>query len=288
MRVRPGGVRKKSVNVSTFRILVLAIALCGGLLALRPVSAAVIAEDGFAYTAGDLGGQNGGSGDWKDKWSADSELDVTLGSWGYTDSLGNALQVSGAHVELDSDPGGFKKAERTLNNKLGTGTSTVWFSIIVDGTGASEVHNVSLGDGLFFGQGIKNSGSTTWVLSDQDGLIQDTGQSSDGRAFLVVRIDFTSGDEDVWLWIDPDLDSTPATSAADASGVAKSFEADFVRAQLENFGNAGFDEVRLGDTFADVAPYTPAPIPEPGTLSLVGAGLVVLAASGRRRRGWRR
>ena len=164
MRVRPGGGRKKSVNVSTFRILVLAIALCGGLLALRPVSAAVIAEDGFAYTAGDLGGQNGGSGDWKDKWSADSELDVTLGSWGYTDSLGNALQVSGAHVELDSDPGGFKKAERTLNNKLGTGTSTVWFSIIVDGTGTSEVHNVSLGDGLFFGQGIKNTGSTTWGL----------------------------------------------------------------------------------------------------------------------------
>jgi hypothetical protein len=97
--------------------------------------------------------------------------------------------VSGEHVELDSDPGGSKKAERTLNNKLGTSTSTVWFSAIVDGSGASEIHNVSLGDGLIVGQGTKATGSTTWMLSDQDGLIQDTGQSSDGRAFLVVRID---------------------------------------------------------------------------------------------------
>ncbi|MBW2422487.1 MAG: hypothetical protein JRH19_28445 [Deltaproteobacteria bacterium] len=267
----------------TFRALVMLIALPGGLLASRSVSATVIAEDGFAYTTGDLNGENGGSGDWKDSWTGDSELDVTLGGWGYTDSLGNELLVSGEHIELDSDPGGYKKAERSMNDKVGVISETVWFSAILDGTASSEIHHISLSDGVSFGQGYKDQGATTWMLGDQDGLIQDTGLSSNARAFLVVRIDFTGGDEDVWLWVDPLLDSAPSTASADASGVAKSFEADKIFAHLESYGDAGFDEVRLGTSFVDVVPI--GSVPDPDTLTLLGAGLVLLAAVSRERRG---
>ncbi len=273
------------IGMSPVRVFLFAILIVGGLLAARPTSAVPVAQEGFAYPLGDLIGQNGGSGDWKDAWSADTELDIVLGSYSYTDSLGNTLATSGGHVALDSDPGGFKKAERSLNSKVGTIPETYWLGAILDGSASSSVNNISLGDGLIFGQGLKDSGTTTWGLADQTGLIADTSIAADARAFLVVRIDFTAGDENVWLWVDPLLSSAPLTSAAHASGTVNSFEADFLRAQLETFGAAGFDEIRLGLSFVDATPYTPPAIPQPGTGVLLGLGLIGLTvAPGRRPR----
>ena len=66
--------------------------------------------------------------------------------------MDKAIAAAGGHVALDSDPGGFKKAERSLNGKLGETPSTFWLSVVFSGSSASSVNNVSLGDGLFFGQ----------------------------------------------------------------------------------------------------------------------------------------
>ena len=92
----------------------------------------------------------------------------------------------------------------------------------------------------------------------------------------MLRIDFTAGDENVWLWVDPDLDAEPSAASADASGTAASFESDFVRVQLETPGVAGFDELRVGDLYADVSPFIVSP--EPNTFLLVALGLVGMAA----------
>ena len=267
----------RSAGPKTRLALILRVgATFAALVVSQPSSATVIADESFAYAAGDLNGANGGTGDWKSAWSAASELDVALGSYSYTDSLGNQLGVSGGHVELDSDPGGFKKADRTLNYKLGTIDETFWFGAIIDGALAASVNNIGLGDGLFFGQGTKDSGTTTWGLADQNGLIADTGIAADAAAFLLVRVDFTAaGDETVWLWVDPNLNLEPLLIDADASGAAASFEADFLRAQLETFGGAGFDELRLGTTFAEAAP-----LPEPHTSALIGLGLIASSIAG--------
>ena len=53
-----------------------------------PASAVPIAYDGFDYPVGELKDQNGGSGDWKEKWGGDDDLQVLAGGWGYTDSFG--------------------------------------------------------------------------------------------------------------------------------------------------------------------------------------------------------
>ena len=258
------------------RLLVPGIVLAA-LLAVR-AAAAPIAYDGFDYSPGDLVGQSGGTGDWKNSWSGDSDIDVILGGWSYVDSLGNSLEVSGNRIGLGSGSD-TKKVERQLNQKLGSVTETVWLSVLLQGSGGSDVTNISLGDGLFVGQGDKDSGSTTIWLSDQDGLIDDSGISAAAQSFLMVRVDFQAGDEDVWVWIDPNLDTEPGILTADASGTLKDFETDFVRAQLSN-PNSGLDEIRFGFNWFDALGKTP----EPDTALLLGLGLVGLSLHSRRRR----
>ena len=60
----------------SLRGLLMVLLLCGGLVVPRLAAAVIIADDGFAYAPGDLTGQNGGTGDWKDLWSADSEFSM--------------------------------------------------------------------------------------------------------------------------------------------------------------------------------------------------------------------
>ncbi|MBW2270704.1 MAG: PEP-CTERM sorting domain-containing protein [Deltaproteobacteria bacterium] len=241
-------------------------------------AAAPIAYDGFDYAPGPLVGESGGTGDWKSSWSGDSDVEVLTGGMSYVDSKGNSMSVTGNRIGLTS--GSItKKAERQLNDKVGSATETVWASFLLDGSSGSAVNNVSLGDGLFVGQGGKDSGSTNILLSDQDGLVADTGVSAATQLFLVVRIDFQAGDEDVWLWTDPDLDAEPDTGTAIASGTLKDFETDFVRAQLSNTAGA-IDELRFGFGWFDVLQESPEPV----TALLVGLGLIGLSAHSRRRR----
>ncbi len=244
------------------------------LLAVR-ASAAPIAYDPFDYATGDLVGQNGGDGDWSSAWTGDDTIDVVLGGFTYTDSLGNPLEVYGNRIAIASG-NKTKKVERQINQTIGATTETLWLSFILAGSSGSAVNNFSLGDGLFVGQGGKDSGSTNFRLSDRDGLIDDTGVSAASQAFLAVRVDFQAGNEDVWLWIDPDLDLEPSTASADASGTAKNFNTDFVRAQLSDT-SAGLDEVRFGYNWWEIVKS-----PEPETALLLGLGLAGLSFHSRR------
>ena len=258
------------------RLPLLTASLALALLGAGSATGAPIAYDGFDYSPGALEGNDGGTGDWKDKWSGDSDIEVVSGGWSYTDSLGQSLIVSGNRIGLDSGSD-TKKAERQITDKVGTTSETVWLSFLFEGSSATTINNVSIGDGLFVGQGGKDGGSSTIWLSDQDGLVGDTGISADSQSFLVARVDFTSGSEDVWLWVDPDLAAEPDIALADANGIAKEFEADFLRAQLSDT-SAGFDEIRFGYYWYEVL----AEAPEPSTALMLGLGLAGLSLHARR------
>lgn len=101
---------------------------------------------------------------------------------------------------------------------------------------------------------------------------------------IVLKFEFGAGSDSVSTWFfTEDQVMDEATFNANALTVTSTFDIDettlttlavgFTRA-----GNA-YDEIRIGDTFADV---TPAPIPEPSTLALVGLGLIGSAAILRR------
>ena len=91
------------------------------------------------------------------------------------------------------------------------------------------------------------------------------------------------------MYLDP-TDSTESnyTPAADIL-VASSDLAFSHHGAISNFTFSGgghipgsFDEVRWGETFADVTPFL-TPVPEPGTISLLALGLAGAAVMRRRR-----
>ena len=83
-------------------------------LLAHDASALLIAYDGFDYAAGNLKDQNGGTGDWADKWKGDDKIDVILGGNYYIDSVPNLLTSVGNHVELEAGQSTIKKVDRSL------------------------------------------------------------------------------------------------------------------------------------------------------------------------------
>ncbi len=217
---------------TTLDVLLAGLAVLCLAVAPERARAFPVAYDGFDYATGVLSGQNGGIGDWKNPWSGDSSIIVMSPGYTYTDSKSIPLDVVGNHIEIDADYGSVKTVNRYFNQTLGTITETFWMGAIIDGSTGSDIHNVSLGVGVYFGQGGKVTGSTTWQLSDQDGLVADTGIDASGSAFLVIRVDFMAGDEQAWLWVNPDLDVEPDLALADATCFVKAFESDFAQIQL--------------------------------------------------------
>ena len=232
--------------------------------------ASIIAAESFDYNNNQkLKDRNGGSGDWKTgnmgKWSGDNKLKIVApGTLSYTDFSGNTLNTSGGHVRNTHNS--TKKGERRLNNTKGSNGTSVWLGVLIEGaTGGSSSGrqtNVALANKFFVGQGSNSNSSTTWTLYDQDGQSFNSGVTAGGNtAFLAVQIDFSSGNDDAWLWINPDLDSTPNKSDA-ANGLSgssiKDFEFDKIELYFNRSSDGFIDELRVATSFGEISPFTAA------------------------------
>ena len=247
------------------RLIAGALAVLLGVSLASSAHAITASYEGFDYATGSLNGRNGGTGDWKDPWSGDSDIRVVSPGFTETDGGGNELTVSGNRVGKTGNA--VLKTVRTLNNETGASPETVWASVIIDGDGGNRIHNFSLGDGLFIGQGTKDSSTNRLGMSDQNGLLQNSTITPAGQHFLVLRVDFRSGNEHAWLWIDPSLTSEPSTASANASSTSVTdFKFAFVQIQVQRPNNTGIDEIRLGSSFADVTPPTASAVCGNGTV----------------------
>jgi autotransporter-associated beta strand protein len=278
-------------------------ALLAGLLMIPAVSqAAELAYEGFDYPtgSGNLSGQNGGSG-WNGAWmtvnngSADvvagsllagssAPADFDLRSTGNNHHLPNNRRVG---RKLDTSLTGPFASRRDANGRIGADGTTVYVSFLQQPNGTSayyefEFHRGDLGDpGRIAGIGNDQAGNNV-NLRAPNGTHTFVGTGSSSVNFYVVRIDFLLGNDNVFVYQNPASLTEPGVptltrlGAADMSFDGISFGA------FNNGRTVMHDEVRLGETWADVTvPAVSPPVftrqPRASSTGFVGGGIVLEA-----------
>jgi hypothetical protein len=93
------------------------------------------------------------------------------------------------------------------------------------------------------------------------------------QSLVVLRIDFLTNDfsngiytnDNIYMWINPQLGVEPSTNNVATNGIANGHDLSFNRLRFFAGAVSGSqaaaewycDEIRIGDTYADVTPYTP-------------------------------
>ena len=240
------------------RVLLLAITVAGASLNLpTSVNAALIARDDFEYAGvgSDLHGNGGGIG-FADSWSGNTSYNVASGS---LNSPRDPLPLAGNSVSGVAY-GENRGIDRTLSAPLGTDDTSIYVSVVMEPRGI-------LGQGAYGGWfGLALRGSTDVVIGlnysqGSYGLrIADVYHSSlvapaiGKPVFLVLRMDFTEGVESAYLYVNPQP-GAPEPTTAQASEINLGFHS-LSKLSLTGPGGSAFDAIRIGTTFADVAPAT--------------------------------
>lgn len=222
--------------------------------------AGLMAYEGFDLPAGEnaLAGTSGGAGSsgWIGIWT-NTTVDVIEPGLSY-----GSLAVTGGAIRLDASTGAFRGLATSFN------TGTVWISFLASVPNASSYAGVSFynnfnNERAFIGD---PSSGTNWAFQST-GLspVYQSASNTQGAALLVVRIDWNTGvtnNDNVYFWVNPLLGAEPSpTNVAVAIpplnlNPAGSGEV-FNRVRIQQGGatdNAVFDELRIGRSWADVAP----------------------------------
>jgi hypothetical protein len=243
-------------------------------------AAALLVYEGFDYDVGeDLTGKSDGIGFGSNAWTSGtgittSETEIASGSL-----------PSGSLVTTGNSAGSDKSGKNAdLRNFAGSYDSgVIWTSFLVKPVDfrTADFENIRFGMAGSLGNPLVTtvaSGSDNrWALR-AFGLNVTLATAADpitlNQTYLMVtKLTFNSNvsNDNVDFWIDPDLNSEPSTTSA--SYIGSNDTQNFGSITGLNFyaasnGKADFDEIRLGDSFGDVA----AAIPEPSTVVLVLLG----------------
>ena len=202
----------KMSKMSKMRCLcVISTAVIGFICSSSDASAALVYEP-FDYATGGQGVsfQNGGVG-FSGSWGT-SLHDVTSPGLAYP-----GLATVGNKAESDPASG---TNFRGLSETFGTEGTSWYFSFIgqkltVDDN--SRFFGVALyntgGETLLVGQ---SSGSPNWNIARGPTIAASTVSSQD-EALLLVRVDSNVGDDDITLWVNPDLSLPEASNPSAAS-----------------------------------------------------------------------
>lgn len=280
-----------------------ALVLAGWLIPLG-LQAAQMAYEGFDYPSGsaNLTGQSGGSG-WNGVWltidngSADV-LDASLTaagnapagydlrSIGRSNSIPNGRRV-GRFLDTSATGAFGSRGYVDGNGRIGADGKTIYLSFTQQPNGTAlyyefEFHRGNLGDsGRIAGIGNDQGGDNV-NLRAPGGTHTIIGAGSTAVNFYVVRIDFKAGDDDVYVYRNPTSLTEPGVPTLTRLNAADMSFDGIALAAFANDRTVAHDEVRFGESWADVTvPPVAAPAitrqPRASTSGFTG-GTVVLTA----------
>jgi hypothetical protein len=253
-------------------------------------NAALIAYEGFDYAAdpNGLNSANGGVG-WNTDWNLGNSA-IILGGFNYTDSFGNQLVTIGNRAATDENNAGNFRSFPILRS-----TGTVYFSFLLRNINAASPSNYagfSLFSGpserIFFGETNFYNGP---LGHEQIGttVTQFPGTNAGLLNLVVVKLEFNagtiSGNEKATIFINPALANEP-TSTPYVLNNLTNFAFDTIRIQSGRTGGSSpleiceIDEIRFGDTYADVTPHV---IPEPHGFGFNALGFLTMLSLWRKR-----
>jgi hypothetical protein len=245
--------------------IIMLVALSAVLVAGSRAEAAVLAYEPFSYAAGNIIGQNGGTGfggAWDEVQGASLSTVVQAGSLGYTDSLGNSLVTAGGKLNNigtggTSTPGrdfSFRRDGAALGATPAAPVYT-YFSFLGIRQGALNTPNGSIEDGTY-GRGANISlfdgGCLDCAAADFERL--NFGENSafqfpvtNGRDFLRIQRE------------DPLQFPTSLAAWQDGYG-----ESSTVAMSAKDYWQFGAPRVHISVTATNTVPYVD---PEDGTIT---------------------
>jgi hypothetical protein len=236
---------------------------------LLPAAAEELAYEPFGYEAAAvLTGQAGGSG-WSAAWYEDGAPVLTQApGLGYMDARGLALVTAGGSADTSGES--TMRSLRVLRESV---SDSVWISFLWRlPVSNNKFEGVSLyrgGEQVFTVSNPSTTASSRLFLTgNATGSAVNTQRGDFGRThFIVLRRSTTGATGDrVEIFIDPLLGDAPL--AADAMIEGGNFDFDRVRIAAQDGATVFIDELRVGGSFAAVAPHHPA-----GAGDLDGDGL---------------
>lgn len=267
-------------------------------------SAAMLAYDGVTAPQGTLVGAGGGTG-WSNNWDPQDGNQYGVGA-GLTypnlQTTGNAVIGGGAWTTVGrslatgnwwGDNGAFPTHRKFLydgNNQINgvtigaTGT-TLWASMLLradkapgdweQDSFAATLHDVGIAwnGGTNPRAAVSLNGSNQWELV-LNGASASTGVTRvQGQVYLaVMKLDFGAASDSVTLWIDPAIGGAAPTGGTTLSATDFQFRS-FAFYPNRDPNTGAVDEIRFGDSFADVTPVVPEPAAL-ATLAIASLGLV--------------
>jgi hypothetical protein len=226
--------------------------------------ATVNAYEGFNYTLASTwsGGSTvplGFTSDWTIANSSNASIVANLTYSSGTHALttaGNALQLTAGDT-----------ASNTLTNAIGATGSTLWVSFELQGSGGTSPDMLRIGTGTTTGNvefwQIGSSLGETIVTNTNHSLTPTSYVGAVNTTYFVVgEIQYNSTSPVITLWINPTPTNTssPTGSVYSVTETVPSGDGTLTSTQAVTFldntssNPAKFDELRLGSTYASVAP----------------------------------
>jgi hypothetical protein len=229
---------------------------------ILPCHAAPMAHEPFDYPAASSLTAGGGGSGWADAWYQDGEPVIAgEAGLGFTDAEGNVLNASGRSA--DTTAGATSRSLRIFSGGL---LNDVWISFLYQLPASnSKFEGVSFYRGTQQVFSISNPSTTgTAAIHLANNLVSSNGTSTGhgifGRThFIALKLTKgggTGGADRVEAYIDPVLTGDSLSPAAIINGT--NFDVDRVRIAGQDGATLLVDELRVGETFEDVAPHDPA------------------------------